>query len=383
MFAGIYGAVFRVVVCSREWNKRIGSSFRIPHSASRTRIVCPFVQTMIDQASAIEQQALADIARAGDLETLDEVRVRYLGKNGRLTELLRGIGQAAPDDRPRIGQRVNQAKSAISGAIETRRNQLQASTRAVKTALDRSLPGRAPHMGHRHPLTWIREEVTEIFRGMGFSVADGPEVELDYYNFEALNIPADHPARDTQDTFYFSGDVVLRTHTSPVQIRVMETQRPPVRVIAPGRCYRHENPDATHAFTFHQCEGLYVDKDVTMANLKGDLTHFARQMFGRRVQVRFRPDFFPFTEPSVDYAFSCVACGGTNPSCAICKGSGWLEISGAGMVDPNVFGFVDYDAERYTGYAFGMGLERLAMLKYGIENISLFLENDLRFLQQR
>ncbi|SVC19940.1 uncharacterized protein METZ01_LOCUS272794 [marine metagenome] len=203
---------------------------------------------------------------------------------------------------------------------------------------------------------------------------------MDYYNFEALNIPKDHPSRDTQDTFYINDEVVLRTHTSSVQIRVMEKERPPVRVIAPGRCYRHENPDASHAFTFHQCEGLYVDKGVTLANLKGDLTYFARQIFGPDMQVRFRPDFFPFTEPSVEYAFSCPYCKGMG--CSVCKGSGWIEIAGAGMVDPTVFGFVGYDPEVYTGYAFGMGLDRLAMIKYGIESISMFLENDLRFLKQ-
>ena len=335
---------------------------------------------MIDQAETIEQQALAEIVRIEDLAALEELRIKYLGKNGRLNQLLRSVGKAPPEDRPRIGQRLNQAKKTITDALTTRQDTLHPVKQTDKAGLDLSLPGRKPRFGQKHPLTLIREEVIDIFKYMGFKVADGPEVELDYYNFEALNFPKDHPARDTQDTFYLGGDVVLRTHTSPVQIRVMEQQPPPVRVIAPGRVYRHENPDASHAFTFHQCEGLYVDEGVTMADLKGDLAFIARQLFGRDVQIRFRPDFFPFTEPSVDYSFSCISCGGKG--CPICKGTGWIEISGAGMVDPAVFGFVGYDAERYTGYAFGMGLDRLAMLKYGIESISLFLENDLRFLNQ-
>lgn len=335
---------------------------------------------MIDQAEAIEQEALQEIAQANDLQALEELRIRHLGKNSRLNHLLRSVGQAPSEDRPRIGQRMNSAKVSIAEALEVRQTYLRAAAPAAVAGPDRSLPGRRPRFGRKHPLTLIREEVIDIFKYMGFSVADGPEVELDYYNFEALNIPKDHPARDTQDTFYIGEDIVLRTHTSPVQIRVMEKEPPPIRVIAPGRVYRHENPDASHAFTFHQCEGLYVDEGVTMAELKGDLTFFARQLFGKDIQVRFRPDFFPFTEPSVEYAFSCIACGGKG--CAICKNSGWIEISGAGMVDPAVFGFVGYDPERYTGYAFGMGLDRLAMLKYGIESISLFLENDLRFLKQ-
>lgn len=336
---------------------------------------------MIDQADTIQQDALAEIARADELSALEGLRVKYLGKNGQLTHLLRAVGQAPIEARPLIGQRVNRAKAAITQALDARRSVLESQIpQSAPPGFDRTLPGRLPRLGRKHPLTQILEEVTEIFRGMGFTVADGPEIERDYYNFEALNIPQDHPARDTQDTFYIGGDVLLRTHTSPVQVRVMERQSPPVRVIAPGRVYRHENPDASHAFTFYQCEGLYVDEGVTMADLKGDLTHFAREMFGKDVRVRFRPDFFPFTEPSVDYAFSCVSCSGSG--CVICKGTGWLEISGAGMVDPDVFKFVGYDAERYTGYAFGMGLERLAMLKYGIDNIGLFLENDLRFGQQ-
>ena len=335
---------------------------------------------MVQEAEAIEARALDEIARAADPSDLEDIRIRYMGKNGDLTRILRSVGKAAPEDRPRIGQRVNQAKKAISEALEARRTACDTGRESTVGALDVTLPGRRPPLGSKHPLTLIREEVSGIFQEMGFSVVDGPEVEWDYYNFEALNIPQDHPARDTQDTFYLGSDIVLRTHTSPVQVRVMEKQQPPVRVIAPGRTYRHENPDASHAFTFHQCEGLYVDRGVTMAQLKGDMTHFARRLFGERVKVRFIPDFFPFTEPSVQYDFSCVACNGKG--CKICKHTGWLEISGAGMVDPAVFGFVDYDPDVYTGYAFGMGLDRLAMLKYGIESIHMFLENDLRLLER-
>ncbi len=336
---------------------------------------------MVQEAESVEARALEEIARAADPSDLEDIRIRYMGKNGSLTRILRSVGTAAPEDRPRIGERVNQAKKAIGDALEARK--AACGTEQDTTtggSLDVTLPGRRPPLGGKHPLTMIREEVTEIFRDMGFSVVDGPEVEWDYYNFEALNIPQDHPARDMQDTFYLGSDIVLRTHTSPVQVRVMEKQKPPVRVIAPGRTYRHENPDASHAFTFHQCEGLYVDRGVTMAQLKGDMSHFARRLFGEKVKVRFIPDFFPFTEPSVQYDFSCMACSGDG--CKICKNTGWLEISGAGMVDPAVFGFVDYDPEEYTGYAFGMGLDRLAMFKYGIDSIHMFLENDLRLLDR-
>ena len=335
---------------------------------------------MIERAETIEQNALEEINQTVDVGALEEIRVKYMGKNGLLTQVLRSVGQATPQDRPRIGQQVNKAKQAITESLKARQEALRPLGTSAKASIDYTLPGRRPPLGQKHPLTLIREEVTEIFHEMGFGVVDGPEVELDYYNFEALNFPSDHPARDTQDTFHIGDEIVLRTHTSPVQIRTMEKQQPPVRVIAPGRTYRHENPDASHAFTFHQCEGLYVDKGVTMAHLKGDMTYFARRLFGKNVQVRFSPDFFPFTEPSVQYDFSCVACN--SRGCKICKNTGWLEISGAGMVDPAVFGFVDYDPEVYTGYAFGMGLDRLAMFKYGIDSIHMFLENDLRLLGQ-
>jgi len=335
---------------------------------------------MLQEAESVEAQALEEIDHAENTSDLEEIRIRYLGKNGSLTRILRSVGKAAPEDRPKIGERVNQSKKIISDALEARKTACDVKLETTSGPLDVTLPGRRPPIGSKHPLTLIREEVSEIFQEMGFSVADGPEVEWDYYNFEALNIPQDHPARDTQDTFYLGSDIVLRTHTSPVQVRVMEKQKPPVRVIAPGRTYRHENPDASHAFTFHQCEGLYVDRGVTMAQLKGDMAYFAQRLFGEKVKVRFIPDFFPFTEPSVQYDFSCIACSGEG--CKICKNTGWLEISGAGMVDPAVFGFVDLDPEIYTGYAFGMGLDRLAMFKYGIDSIHMFLENDLRLLDR-
>mgnify|MGYP001231298159 CR=1 FL=1 len=335
---------------------------------------------MLQEAESVEAQALEEIDHAENTSDLEEIRIRYLGKNGSLTRILRSVGKAAPEDRPQIGERVNQSKKIISDALEARKTACDVKLETTSGPLDVTLPGRRPPIGSKHPLTLIREEVSEIFQEMGFSVADGPEVEWDYYNFEALNIPQDHPARDTQDTFYLGSDIVLRTHTSPVQVRVMEKQKPPVRVIAPGRTYRHENPDASHAFTFHQCEGLYVDRGVTMAQLKGDMAYFAQRLFGEKVKVRFIPDFFPFTEPSVQYDFSCIACSGEG--CKICKNTGWLEISGAGMVDPAVFGFVDLDPEIYTGYAFGMGLDRLAMFKYGIDSIHMFLENDLRLLDR-
>lgn len=336
---------------------------------------------MTEQVEELEQVALTEIAQTEDAASLEALRVKFVGKNGQVKQLLRSVGSLSPEERPVFGQRVNRTNATVTEALAKRLSELQTEQSNADVGLDRSLPGRRPaNTGRKHPLTLIREEVVAVFNGMGFTVADGPEVELDYYNFEALNIPKDHPARDTQDTFYINDEVVLRTHTSSVQIRVMEKEEPPVRVIAPGRCYRHENPDASHAFTFHQCEGLYVDRGVTLANLKGDLTYFARQLFGQDVQVRFRPDFFPFTEPSVEYSFSCPYCA--QSGCSVCKGSGWIEIAGAGMVDPAVFDFVNYDPEEYTGYAFGMGLDRLAMIKYGIESVSLFLENDLRFIEQ-
>lgn len=329
----------------------------------------------------IEREAISEIAACSDERALDAVRVKYLGRKGRLTLVMRGIGGLPPEERPAMGKAAGAAKAAVKRALEERLAVLRAKEAEQVKGVDVTLPGRRYEVGRRHPLTLVTEEIVEIFAGMGFAVVEGPEVELEYYNFDALNMPADHPARDEQATFYLKeGVVLLRTQTSPVQVRTMERTSPPVRVISPGRCYRNDTPDATHSPVFHQVEGLYVDRGVSFADLKGVLSCFARQMFGPEVRVRFRPDFFPFTEPSAEYAFSCVACGGKG--CRVCKDTGWLEIAGSGMVDPEVFRCVGYDSEEFSGYAFGMGVERIAMLKYGINDIRLFYENDLRFIRQ-
>jgi phenylalanyl-tRNA synthetase alpha chain len=291
---------------------------------------------------------------------------------------MKKLGELPPSERPEFGKLANQIKGNLSKRIEAVREGLAA--RAGQTTLfDVTLPGRKPLQGHLHPITLVIKEVCQILTRMGFRVVKGPNVEVDYYNFEALNIPKDHPARDMQDTFYISGNVVLRTHTSPIQIRVMETQKPPVSIIAPGKVYRRDS-DVSHTPMFHQVEGLLVDKSVTFGDLKGTLTSFLHEMFGRDTKLRFRPSFFPFTEPSAEVDIQCVICGGEG--CRTCSHTGWLEILGAGMVDPAVYGFVDYDAEIYSGFAFGMGIERIAMLKYGIDDIQLFFRNDMRFLSQ-
>jgi phenylalanyl-tRNA synthetase alpha chain len=315
-----------------------------------------------------------------EAKSLDQLRVKYLGKKGLITQALREVGRLAPAERPLLGKMVNEAKDAIEGLIAARLAEVQSQhlQKDLHTqAIDVTLPGRLPPRGHKHPLTQVLEEVEDIFHGLGFSVAEGPEVELDYYNFEALNIPRDHPARDMQDTFYVSDEVVLRTHTSPVQIRVMEKQRPPIRIICPGKVYRCD-ADVRHSPMFHQIEGLMVDRQISLGDLKGVLEVFIQQFFGRSVKMRLRPSYFPFTEPSAEVDIQCIKCLGRG--CQLC-GSGWLEILGSGMVNPALYSFVGYDPEAYTGFAFGMGAERLAMLKYGIDDIRLFYENDLRFLQ--
>jgi len=328
----------------------------------------------------IEREAIAEIAACSDERALDAVRVRYIGRKGQLTLVMRGIGQLPPEQRPAMGKAAGAAKAAVTRVLEERSAALKAKAAEQVKGVDATLPGRRYKAGRRHPLTLVTEEIVEIFAGMGFAVVEGPEVELEYYNFDALNMPSDHPARDERDTFYLREGVLLRTETSAVQIRTMERTSPPVRVISPGRCYRNDTPDATHFPVFHQVEGLYVDRGVNFADLKGVLSCFARQMFGSGMRVRFRPDFFPFTEPSAEYAFSCVVCGGKG--CRVCKNTGWLEIGGSGMVDPEVFRHVGYDSEACSGYAFGMGIERIAMVKYGIDDIRLFYENDLRFIRQ-
>ena len=330
---------------------------------------------------AILDRTLAEIAEAGSASDLEQIRVRVLGRSGELTGLLRSLGALPAAERPRVGQEANQAKAEIEGLIAERGVTLkQAERERALTAerLDPTLPGRLTPAGAIHPVSRVQQEIIEIFEGLGFSVAEGPEVETDYYNFTALNFPPDHPARDMQDTFHLSPDTLLRTHTSPVQIRTMKAQRPPVRFIFPGKVYRRD-ADITHSPMFHQVEGLAVDRHVTMADLKATLELFARQMFGPRSRLRFRPSFFPFTEPSAEADVLCFLCGGEG--CRVCK-DGWLEILGSGMVHPNVLRNVGYDPEEVTGWAFGMGVDRVAMLKYGIDDIRLLFENDLRFLQQ-
>ncbi len=322
------------------------------------------------------------IGQAASLEEVEKLRVSVLGRKGRLTALLKGLAGLPPEEKPVIGKLANQVKQEILAALDEAVRALGEAERQRQIAagaVDVSLPGRRLPRGRVHPITQVTEDVCAIFQRLGFSVVQGPEVELDYYNFEALNIPKDHPARQMQDTFYISDDVVLRTHTSPVQIRVMEKQQPPVQVVAPGRVYRCDS-DLTHTPMFDQIEGLLVDKEVTFADLKGVLVAFLHSFFGQGTGVRFRPSYFPFTEPSAEVDIKCVMCGGRG--CRVCGQTGWLEILGCGMVDPAVFGFVGYDPELYSGYAFGMGVERLAMLRYGIDDLRLFFNNDLRFLRQ-
>jgi phenylalanyl-tRNA synthetase alpha chain len=337
---------------------------------------------MKDQLEALQAAALEEIGGAADLKHLEECRVQYLGRKGRVTEILRGLGQAPPEDRPAIGQLANMVKAAISEAIDTRKAALESAAeeaRAVSESADLSLPGRRRRRGHMHVIHQVTEELLGIFSGLGFQVAEGPDVETEYYNFDSLNTPADHPARDSHDTFFVKPGVVLRTHTSPVQMRVMEKYDPPVAIVAPGRVYRVDN-DASHSPMFFQIEGLLVDENVTFADLKGTLMAFVHQFFGKDFKVRFRPHFFPFTEPSAEMDISCSVCGGEG--CRACKHSGWMEILGCGMVHPNVFGYAGYDIEKYTGYAFGMGVDRMAMLRHAIPSINHLYDNDLRFLEQ-
>jgi phenylalanyl-tRNA synthetase alpha chain len=334
---------------------------------------------MHEKLEKLEKEAESLINSSSSESELESIRVKLLGKKGELTELLRSVGTLPAEERPIFGRKVNELKERLDRLIRERLAELKRPE--ARRRLDLSLPGRAYFAGSLHPINIIIDEVVRIFTSMGFEIAGGPEIESEYYNFDALNTPEDHPARDIQDTFYLQKKgYLLRTHTSPVQIRVMESQRPPVRIIAPGKCFRRDAIDATHFICFHQVEGLYVDRDVSLADLKGVLTVLARELFRQDVKIRFRPHFFPFTEPSVEYDFSCTFCGGKG--CKICKNTGWIEISGAGMVHPEVFKAVGYDPERWQGYAFGMGIERIAMIKFGIDDIRLFYENDLRFLSQ-
>lgn len=339
-----------------------------------------------EEIQVLRNQALESLRTVSSVEELARWYTRFLGRRGQVTLLLRELGSLSPDQRPAFGQAANALKKELQTAYEQRQREVQEQelrARIAAEAVDITLPGRRPLIGTLHPVTQMIREVTDIFTHLGFQVVEGPEVEYGYYAFDALNIPPEHPARDVWDTIFIESEekeIVLRPHTSPMQIRVMERRQPPVRVVVPGRCYRYEAVDATHEWHFHQIEGLAVDEQITMADLKGTLAEFARQLFGRERRVRFRCDFFPFVEPGVDFAIDCMFCNGKG--CRVCGGTGWIEILGAGMVHPQVLRNVGYDPERYTGWAFGMGVERLVMLKYGVPDIRYFYQGDLRFLAQ-
>jgi len=335
---------------------------------------------MKNQIEEVKSKFLSEILSVEDEKQLEELRVKYLGRRGIIQSLFDKLREVPKEEKPALGKLLNELKELAQGKYNEKKLEIERKKAKVESVVDLTIPGRLKYTGRKHPLTQTLEKIKKIFIGMGFEVASGPEIEDDYHNFEALNIPPEHPARDMQDTFFIEDKIILRTHTSPVQIRVMESRKPPVRIIAPGRVYRNEAISARSYCLFHQVEGLYVDEGVSFAELKGTLLAFAKQMFGSDVKLRFRPSFFPFTEPSAEVDVSCFICGGRG--CRVCKYGGWLEILGCGMVDPNVFKFVGYDMEKYTGYAFGMGVERIAMLKYGIDDIRLFYENDFRFLDQ-
>jgi phenylalanyl-tRNA synthetase alpha chain len=337
---------------------------------------------VLEELENLHNTILTSLSHASTEKEISEIRVRGLGRKGSVTQLLKRLGNLPEEDRREIGRKANQIKEDLENRIEEALLQIQERERKEaleKEKVDVTLPGRRVPVGKKHPITQILDEIIDIFSHLGFEVVEGPEVELDYYNFEALNIPKGHPAREMQATFFISDEVVLRTHTSPMEVRIMEKHPPPVRIISPGPVYRRDS-DPTHSPMFHQVEGLLVDKGVTFADLKGVLTVFVHQMFGKKTNLRFRPSFFPFTEPSAEVDIECFICGGKG--CGVCSNTGWLEILGSGMTDPAVFGFVNYDPEEVTGFAFGMGVERIAMLKFGINDIRLFFTNDLRFLKQ-
>lgn len=340
---------------------------------------------MRDTLLSLKDQALVQLEQLTSLAELNDFRVKYFGKKGELTELLKGMGKLPAEQRPLIGQLVNEVRDAIEQMLETKKADFEAKEireRLEKEQIDVTLPGKQILRANKHPLTQIIEQIEDIFVGLGFTIAEGPEMETDYYNFEALNLPKEHPARDMQDTFYITEELLMRTHTSPNQVRTMEARKGevPVKIICPGRVYRRDDDDATHSHVFTQIEGLYIGKNVRMSDLKGILLSFAKEMFGEDVQIRLRPSFFPFTEPSAEVDVTCAVCKGEG--CRVCKGTGWLEILGSGMVHPKVLEMSGYDAEKYTGFAFGMGVERIAMLKYGIDDIRHFYNNDLKFLKQ-
>lgn len=338
---------------------------------------------MEEKLQQLREKAFAKIREAADLDVLNEIRVAYLGKKGEVTALLKGMKEIAPEERPAYGQKVNSLRQALEEKMEEKKASLAAAVQEKKLAnevIDVTLPARKQHFGHRHPNAIALDEVERIFIGMGYEVVEGPEVEYDEYNFEKLNIPANHPAKDEQDTFYINSKIVLRTQTSPVQARVMEKGKLPIRMIAPGRVFRSDEVDATHSPSFHQIEGLVIDRNITFSDLKGTLAEFAKKLFGEETKVKFRPHHFPFTEPSAEVDVTCFKCGGKG--CRFCKGSGWIEILGCGMVHPHVLEMCGIDPEEYTGFAFGVGLERIALLKYEIDDMRLLYENDIRFLKQ-
>ena len=340
-------------------------------------------ETVKERLEAIKSEALRQITESESLEKLNEIRVAFLGKKGELTNVLKSLKDVAKEDRPVVGQLVNDARAEIESVLEEKKVAFEAKLREEKMVaetIDVTLPAKRPAMGHRHPNTIALEEVERIFVGMGYEVVEGPEVEYDYYNFEALNIPANHPAKDEQDTFYITGDILLRTQTSSTQVHEMEKGKLPIRMIAPGRVFRSDEVDATHSPSFHQIEGLVIDKNITFADLKGTLAEFAKELFGEDTKVKFRPHHFPFTEPSAEVDVTCFKCGGKG--CRFCKGSGWIEILGCGMVHPRVLEMSGIDPNEYTGFAFGVGLERIALLKYEIDDMRLLYENDVRFLKQ-
>ena len=337
---------------------------------------------MNEKINAVLESAKEKLESAKEISAIEEIRVKYLGKKGELTGILKQLGSLSPEERPKVGQLVNMAKSKLEERIKTKVDEIK--EEELKKSLenekiDVTMPGKRINMGYKHPLSIVLDELKEIFMGMGYSIADGPEVELDYYNFEALNLPKDHPARDAQDTFYISDNVLLRTQTSPVQVRVMEKQKPPIRIIAPGRVYRSDEVDANHSPLFHQIEGLAIDKGITMGDLKGTLETFAKRLYGDDAVVRFRPHHFPFTEPSAEMDIQCFSCGGKG--CRLCKNEGWIEILGCGMVHPKVLENCGIDPEEYQGFAFGIGLERIVMRKFKIDDMRLLYENDMKFFK--
>ena len=328
----------------------------------------------------IKNSFYSDIKSVSSIKDIEEIRIKYFSRNGLVSQLFEELKDVVKEEKPILGKKLNLLRNEVTLYFEEVKERISSSNLPKENKLDLTLPGNQYIVGSKHILTQTLDEIKSIFKGLGFSVANGPELESDYYNFESLNFPADHPARDMQDTFFVSKDFLLRTHTTPVQIRIMEKQAPPVRAIMPGRVYRNEAVSARSYCMFHQVDGIYVDTDVTFAELKGTLVSFAKQFYGSDLKYRFRPSFFPFTEPSAEMDITCYLCHGKG--CKICKHTGWLEILGCGMVDPNVFKYVNYDSEKYTGYAFGMGIERIALLKYGITDIRIFFDNDLRFLKQ-